>query len=852
MTTVVSTFRVKPHLPPELAPLLELANNLAWAWNSESRDLFGRIDRDRWESSNHNPIQLLGESQDERLQELAQDDSFLAHMQQCVENLRSYLSDTTWFTKKFSQHAGDLVAYFSMEFGIVESLTVYSGGLGILAGDFLKSASDLGVPLIGIGLLYQEGYLSQYLNVDGWQQERYPRTDFYNLPMEPVRGKDGRWLQIEVPYPGRTVKARILEVRVGRARLFLLDSNLEENTPEDRRITRRLYGGDKENRIRQEIMLGVGGVRALAAMNLQPTLYHMNEGHSAFLAVERAADLMQGEGLSFLEANTLIRNSTLFTTHTPVPAGIDEFPVELLTRYSEQLREPLGLSAKEFQALGHHEDSAADDPFNMAYLAMNFASSINGVSRLHGEVARRMWSHRWPAVPRQEIPIDSITNGIHLLTWISREMIWLFNRYLGPHWQKRTTKSEIWQKIDTIPQAELWRVHQNLRSNLVSFARNRLARQLEAKGASRQQVATAAEVLDPGALTIGFARRFATYKRATLLLRHPERLLRLLSHQSRPLQFVFAGKAHPRDDSGKELIRELIQFIKLHGLQEKMVFLEDYDMNLARTLVQGVDVWLNTPRRPLEASGTSGMKVLPNGGLNLSVLDGWWVEGYSPETGWAIGRDEDYTEPELQDELDANNIYDLLEHEIVPLFYQRDSHDVPRLWVDRMKASLRDLCPVFNTDRMLKEYSELYYLPGWERARRFTDNGWELTRDFAAWRQRLQQHWSKVKISRIKTAGQDELVSGDRVEITCRVALGGLKPEEVSVQLYFGRVDGSGNLPKGQTTEMELVKAGSPTTWRGELPCSASGRFGFNVRVLPHHPELANPLCPGLIVWAQE
>jgi len=851
MPSALRTFQVKPRLPEPLTPLLGLAHNLAWAWHQETRDLFGRIDRDIWESTNHNPILLLGSTSEERLQQLAGDDSFVSHMQECHKTLDQYCAADSWFQSNHPEFSNRTIAYFSMEFGIVESLTIYSGGLGILAGDFLKSASDLGVPLIGIGLLYQEGYLSQQLNIDGWQQERYPRADFYNLPIKTVKDDNGKTLLIDVPYPEHTVKARIIEVTVGRAKLYLLDANLEINKPADRTITRRLYGGDRENRIRQEIMLGIGGVRALAAMGLKPSLYHMNEGHSAFLAIERARLLMGQEKLNFAEAQTLIRNTTLFTTHTPVPAGIDQFPLELIDSYADSLYRPLSIEKKQFHSLGQLADASRNTPFNMAYLAMNFASRINGVSRLHGEVARSMWKHRWPAVPEDEVPIDSVTNGIHIPSWISREMVWLLNRYLGQNWQRSSADPAVWEKVDTIPDQELWRVHQNLRSNLVSFSRRHLTKHLQAKGATTHQVEEAATLLDPAALTIGFARRFATYKRAGLLFRDPERLLKLLQNSERPVQFIFAGKAHPLDDSGKELIREVIQFIRKHDLQGKMVFLEDYDMNLARTMVQGVDVWLNTPRRPLEASGTSGMKVLPNGGLNLSVLDGWWVEGFSAETGWAIGQNDELNEPDQQDEMDANSIYDLLEHEIIPLFYQRDSNDVPLQWVERMKNSLRTLSPKFNSDRMIQEYSDKFYLPGLRSAERFCADNWSVTRDFSAWRKKLNKHWTEVKIREVNTDEQPELASGDRIAVSCTVELGHLTTNDVTLQLYYGKVDGDGNLAQGNTVDMELVDGASPASWRCELPCSSSGRYGFNVRVVPNHPEMSNPLCPGMVVWAQ-
>ena len=609
------------------------------------------------------------------------------------------------------------MAYFSAEFGLHESVPVYSGGLGVLAGDHLKSASDLGIPLVGVGLMYREGYFRQYLNVDGWQQERYPENDFFNLPLISETKPDGTPLLIGVPLPGRDVWIRVWRIEVGRIPLYLLDTNIPQNTAEDRTITARLYGGDHDMRVRQEIVLGIGGIRALRALGKVPAVCHMNEGHSAFCGLERIRTMMEEFSLDFAAAREAVAAGTCFTTHTPVPAGNDVFAPQLIQTYFAGYQPQFKIDWGEFLGLGRQNARDMNEPFCMTVLAIRLSNISNGVSKLHGRVSRNMWKAIWPNLPESEIPIISITNGVHTRTWMAGDFSALYDRYLGGHWEQKPTDHSIWNRVENIPNAELWRTHDRRRERLVVFARKRLRMQLERRGATPSEVARADEVLDPEALTIGFARRFATYKRGTLIFRNLERLTSILGNKERPVQIIFAGKAHPRDHGGKELIAEIIHVCRRPELRRRMVFMEDYDINVARFLVQGVDVWLNNPRRPLEASGTSGMKVCINGGLNLSILDGWWCEGYTGDNGWAIGAGEEYTDNDrtYQDDIESRTLYDLIEQEIVPLYYNRTADGLPRGWINYMKNSIMKCCPVFNTNRMVEEYMRRCYAPSAER-----------------------------------------------------------------------------------------------------------------------------------------
>ncbi|MBY0513979.1 MAG: alpha-glucan family phosphorylase, partial [Gemmataceae bacterium] len=621
----IRTYTVLPCLPERLRPLHKLAYNLWWCWNADAVALFRRVNPDLFEALDHSPIRLLGATEQSRFEQLENDDGFLAHMDRVAAALEHYLKAPTWFQETYGTEGGTRVAYFSAEFGIHESVPVYSGGLGVLAGDHLKSASDLGLPLVGVSLMYREGYFRQYLNVDGWQQERYPENDFFNLPLVPELGPDGKPLLASVRLPGRDVHLRIWHIQVGRVPLFLLDANIPHNRPEDRGITAQLYGGDQHTRIQQEIILGIGGIRALKALGRVPSVVHMNEGHAAFAALERIRDLMAEHQLDFATAQEAVKAGTCFTTHTPVPAGNDAFPIHMMEQYLGEYMHGMGVDRNALAALGRQHPGNEAEPFSMTVLAIKLANVSNGVSALHGVVSRKMWHEIWPGLPVAEVPITSITNGVHTQSWLSPEIAQLYDRYLGIQWEDKPTDFAIWKRVEHIPDAELWRTHERGRERLVAFARSRLKAQLKRRGSPPSEVESAEEVLDPDALTIGFARRFATYKRGDLIFRNIERIAAMVNNTSRPVQFIFSGKAHPKDQGGKELIARVVQMARRAEFRRRVVFIEDYDMNVARYLVQGVDVWLNNPRRPLEASGTSGMKVAVNGGLNLSIQHGWWV-----------------------------------------------------------------------------------------------------------------------------------------------------------------------------------------------------------------------------------
>jgi len=861
----IRTFSVIPALPPAIEGLRVIAYNLRWAWDHEAIELFRRLDGDLWETSGHNPVLMLGAIEQNKLEAAARDDAFLAHLERVASQLDAYLtSESSWFHKTCS-HQSDkpMVAYFSLEFGLTECLSIFAGGLGILAGDHLKSASDLGIPLVGVGLLYQQGYFRQYLNQAGWQQEEYPNNDFHNLPVSPACGGDGKPLVVVVEFPGRQVKAQVWRAQVGRVALYLLDTNFAGNArAEDRDITEQLYGGDREMRIRQEIMLGIGGYRALEALGLEPTVYHMNEGHSAFLGLERVRRLMEKRHLSFADARELASASLIFTTHTPVEAGHDYFSVEQMDRYFGDYSRSLGISRHEFLALGRRNPNDEGE-FCMTVLALRLASYRNGVSKLHGQVSRKMWQCIWPGVPVDEIPIGHITNGVHFQSWISLEMNQLYDRYLGPNWREEPANYEVWDRIHTIPAQELWRTHERRRERLVSWARLRVRNQRLRRSAPTAEIEAADEILDPDALTIGFARRFATYKRATLLLRDFDRLKRILADSKRPVQLIFAGKAHPQDNAGKELIQKITMVSREKELGHNVVFLEDYDMGVARYLVQGVDVWLNTPLRPQEASGTSGMKAAANGALNLSTLDGWWDEVWRspvrPEgIGWAIGKDETYDNREYQDQVEAAALYDLLERDVIPTFYERGADRLPRKWIGRMKGSIGTLCRFVNTHRMVSDYTCKFYAKAHAQFRHLEADGGARAKALAAWTARVRAGWGQVRVEAVEEGPGAALLVGTNVAVRARVQLGTLTPDDVAVELYLGRVDPAGEILGAGVTRMRPAgrdAAGKHVFEAGAVPCSHSGLHGFTVRVRADHADLATaeggtPLVPGLIAWA--
>lgn len=694
-------------IPAKISRLQELAYNLWWSWNPDARALFRHLDMTLWRNTQHNPVQMLKEISPERLQEAAKDSLFNRYYNKVTMSLdRDLTNGHTWFQQKHGNLDDFRVGYFSAEFGLHNSLPIYSGGLGILSGDHAKEASDLGIPLVGVGFMYPQGYFRQLIPSHGWQEAVYELLDMSKAPVRPIDASDGHELKISVRMGDRQVYARVWHVQVGRVPLYLLDTDVDENDPWDRELSARLYSGDSELRIRQEIMLGIGGVRALRALNIHPSVWHMNEGHSAFLTLECIRELVSS-GVGFDEAAPSVRAKSLFTTHTPVPAGHDAFPFHMVEKYFAGYWDEIGLDRDQFFDLGRHEEEWGTS-FNMTVLALRMSGQANGVSKLHGQISRRMWNSVWPEKNVADVPIGHVTNGIHVPTWIPVETHELLNKYLGPDWLDRHDEAATWERINDIPDHELWGLHVGLKRKMIGFFRERLRRSWVSGTSDATQILTGGTFLDPDALTIGFARRFATYKRATLIFHDLDRLRRIVLDKDRPLQIIFAGKAHPADDPGKLLIQSVYNLAKHNQLGGRVAFIEDYDMHLARYLVQGVDVWLNTPRRPREASGTSGQKAALNGIPNLSILDGWWAEGYNGANGWSIGSDREFEVPELQDSVDAGAIYDLLEEEVVPLFYDRDRDDIPRGWLAIMRESMRSNAPLYSSRRMLKQYVELY------------------------------------------------------------------------------------------------------------------------------------------------
>ncbi len=850
----ISTYTVVPKLPKKMMKIKEIAYNLWWAWNNDAIDLFRRLDSDLWEESNHNPVKMLSTISQKVLEEKSSDDGFLEHLRNIVKKFEHYIKEKTWYEKNFGKQDSPRIAYFSAEFGLTECIPIYSGGLGILAGDHLKSASDLGIPLVGVGLLYQKGYFRQYLNNDGWQGELYPINDFYNLPLVLVKNEEGKPLMVGVSFPGRTVWAQIWRINVGRISLYLLDTNIPVNSIEDQDITDELYGGDNEMRIKQELILGIGGVRALHKLGIHPQVYHMNEGHSAFLALERIRSYIEEKGLSFYEALEATKTGNIFTTHTPVPAGIDLFPIDLMKKYFLDYCNQLKISWDEFLKLGVETNSGQEKMFSMAILAIRTASYINGVSKLHGVVSRNMFHYLWPQVPVDEVPITSITNGVHHRSWISKDMSGLYDRYLGPKWLGDPSDQTVWERVEQIPDEELWRTHERRRERLVAFTRRRLKEQLRRVGAPESEILQAEVVLNPDALTIGFARRFATYKRADLLLRDPERLAKIVSNEERPVQIIFSGKAHPKDIPGKNLIRELVKIARRGEFRRHIVFLEDYNMIISRYLVQGVDLWLNTPKRLYEASGTSGMKASANGVINMSILDGWWDEAYKPGIGWAIGKDIEYDDIEYQYDVESKAIYDILEKEVIPLFYDRGADRLPRKWIKLMKNSLTSICPVFNTNRMVCEYTERFYNDALKKYYLVNKDNMKIAREMAAWKENLKREWSKITIKKVITKSPEELPVGSKVEIEAEIFLGTVQHKDVSVEIYSGTIDHKGQIDNGKSFPMILSEQleGGNYIFKGSIPCKMSGVHGFSVRILPKNDHLVNPVEMGLILWASQ
>ncbi|WP_310962709.1 alpha-glucan family phosphorylase [Nocardioides terrisoli] len=850
----IRRFTVRPVLPAPLAALSTLATNLRWSWHSETQDVFAALDTEAWASSGHDPVRTLGAVSAARLEELAGDKKFLRRLELAAADLDDYLTGDRWFQKaRPDVHA---IAYFSSEFGITSVLPQYSGGLGILAGDHLKTASDLGVPLTGVGLLYRHGYFRQSLSREGWQQETYPVLDPDGLPISLLREDDGTPATVELDVPdGQRLLARIWVAHVGRVPLLLLDSDLEENPGELRAVTDRLYGGTTEHRLQQELLLGIGGVRALRAWSRitgasAPEVFHANEGHAGFLGVERIRELTVAPGgpaLDFDTALELTRSGTVFTTHTPVPAGIDRFPRDLVEQYFAGHSPAAGVPVDRILALGAEDFDGGDEGvFNMAVMGFRLAQRANGVSLLHGHVSRGMFHGLWPAFDEGEVPITSITNGVHAPTWVGREVFELANR-LGA--DTDSDDPDLWSIVDKVPADQLWATKRDLRARLVEDARARLRRSWLTRGATPAELGWIDSCLDPDVLTIGFARRVPSYKRLTLMLREPERLKRLLLDPERPIQLVIAGKAHPADDGGKRLIQDIVRFADDPEVRHRIVFLPNYDIAMAQPLYPGCDVWLNNPLRPYEACGTSGMKAALNGGLNLSILDGWWDEWYDGDNGWAIPSADGVEDPDKRDDIEAAALYDLLEKDVTPRFYDHDSSGVPVRWIEMVRHTLKSLGPKVLSSRMVREYVELLYAPAAASARAL-NGSYEGASQLAAWKGRVRSGWSEVRIDHVESSGIAEVPEvGGSVDLRVFVSLGGLSPDDVDVQVLHGRVRGEDDLFDPEVSSLALAESYEAGRHRfdGTLTLDHTGPFGYTVRVLPRHERLASPAELGLV-----
>ena len=846
----IRRFTVRTHLPAELAPLDELAHNLRWSWHTPTRELFASIDPELWREVRQDPVRLVGALSVERLDELAADSAFVDRVRAAAADLRAYVTEPRWYQHQRAEHPElpEAVAYFSPEFGITAVLPQYSGGLGILAGDHLKSASDLGVPVVGVGLLYHSGYFKQALTRDGWQVESYPVLDPDGLPLTLLREQDGTPATVSLDLPGgRTLAAHIWVAAVGRVPLLLLDSDVPGNDELARKVTDRLYGGGGEHRLQQELLLGVGGVRALRVWSRisgspAPEVFHMNEGHAGFLGIERIRELMAEQNLSFAEAKEAVRAGTVFTTHTPVPAGIDRFSRELVAQYFPA-DGSFGVPGEEVLALGA-EDYPGGDPtvFNMAVMGLRLGGRANGVSQLHGKVSRDMFSGLWAGFDPTEVPISSITNGVHSPTWVAPR--------LSATAEGRVRSFEDWLRRDLVTDEELWAVRREMRAQLVAYARERMRVSWRRRGASPAELGWIDEALSPDVLTIGFARRVPTYKRLTLMLRDEERLRSLLLHPERPVQLIIAGKSHPADDQGKRLIQQLVRFADDERVRHRIAFLPNYDIEMAQQLYPGCDVWLNNPLRPLEACGTSGMKAALNGGLNLSILDGWWDEWFDGENGWAIPTADGVEDPDRRDDLEAAALYDLVENQVAPRFYDRDERGLPVTWLEMVRHTLATLGPKVQSDRMVVDYVEQLYTPAAVRARELAGPDLTGARELAAWKQRVGSAWSQVRVDHVDSSGLGEVVEvGSTLRVQVYVSLGELSPQDVAVEVVHGRVTENDEIEDFTVTALKHVRAleGGRHEFAGDVRLENAGPFGYTARVVPAHPALSNPVETGLV-----
>ncbi len=850
---VFNRITVNPQLPKRINKLGEIANNLWWSWNSEFLKLFKRIDNDLWENSFKNPVKFLKHVSQERLEAVSKDVMFLKDYDKVVENFEDYMkSKNTWFSNKYPNNKNDLIAYFSAEYGLDETIPIYSGGLGILSGDHLKSASDLGIPLVAVGLLYKNGYFHQKIDGAGHQETEYHDIDLYDLPIHPVKDENGEDMMIYIKFPKRRIYLKVWQINVGRVKLYLLDSDIEKNNPEDRDVTLRLYGGDQEMRIRQEIVLGMGGVNLLTRkLGLDPTVYHMNEGHSAFLTVELIKNIMKEKEVSFEVAKDIVSSKTVFTTHTPVPAGNDIFPLSLVEKYFKEFWPRIGLTREEFLKLGMKPCKELEAGFNMGILALKIAGKKNGVSKLHGAVSRELFSEVWPEIAANESPIGYVTNGIHTCSWLDPNLKKLYNKYLIPYWQDNIQNQSTWEKVKNIPDEKLWEIHQNRKTKLIRLVKENTTERLRRSGYSYEEINSIISKLDVNTLTIGFARRFATYKRATLIFKDLERITQILNNENRPIQLIFAGKAHPADKEGQDLIKYIHEVSMMPQFKGKIFLLENYNIAMSRYLVSGVDVWLNNPRRPMEASGTSGQKASVNGVINFSVLDGWWAEGYNQENGWTIGTNAEYESYEAQDVADSQSMYRTLEEKIVPLYYDRDKNGISKNWIEKMKNSIISTGGKYSTSRMLIDYTNNYYMPLCNIYNKYYTNV-DNVAEYNNWKHELFENWKDIKIEQENNLDNITLDAGNNIEVKCSVEVPNINIENISVECYYGKILENGIVENVEIIPMKMIdedEENKKYTFSAKIELKTGGNYGYTFRVMPKHEMLLEPANLNLVKW---
>ena len=850
---VFNKITVNPQLPKRIEKLSEISNNLWWSWNTEFLRLFKTIDNDLWETCEKNPVKFLKQVSQERLEAVSKNVEFLKEYDKLARQFEDYMnSKNTWFANNYPENKNDLIAYFSAEYGLDRTIPIYSGGLGILSGDHLKSASDLGIPLVAVGLLYKNGYFHQKINGYGDQETEYINIELSNLPINPVKDKNGEDLIIYVKFPKRRLYLKIWQINVGRIKLYLLDSDIEKNNPEDRDVTLRLYGGDQEMRIRQEIVLGMGGTNLLTrALGLNPTIYHMNEGHSAFLILELIKNIIKEKQVSFDVARDIASSKTVFTTHTPVPAGNDIFPLDLVDKYFKDFWPRLGLDREEFLRLGMKPSQILEPGFNMGILALKVAGKKNGVSKLHGAVSRELFGDVWPDIAANESPITYVTNGIHTCSWLSPKLKELYNKYLMPYWQDNIHEDKVWEKINNIPDKTLWETHQDRKEKLLKLVKDNTTQRLRRSGYSYEEINEITSKLNPNALTIGFARRFATYKRATLIFKDLERITQILNNSEKPVQLIFAGKAHPADKEGQDLIKRIHEISMMPQFKGKIFLLENYNIAMSQYLVSGVDVWLNNPRRPMEASGTSGQKASVNGVINFSVLDGWWAEGYNQENGWTIGTNAEYNSYEEQDIADSQSMYRTLEDKIIPTYYNKNEEGISPKWIRIMKNSIISTGGKYSTARMLVDYTNNLYMPLCNLTKKYYQNV-DTVAEYNLWKKNLYINWKDIKITQTNNLDNITIDAGNNIEVKCEVELPNVDLENITVECYYGKILDNGIVENVSIIPMKLTgkdEENKKYEYTTKIELKTGGNYGYTFRVMPRHEMLLDAENLNLVKW---